>query len=188
MSFGWRVPHNTISLLITKVCQAIIDEYNYKDEVMRSPTTPEEWRAISNKLAERWNFPHTCGALDDKHVNCKCLPNSGSLYYNYKGFYIVVIMALVDADYKFIWADIGGMGSASDAQIDNASELKECVEAWSRMDSFLLLPLPPRPLPPRPRPPATGVFFIGFTDIEFPLLVSMLKTSGGVSRLFSTSI
>ena len=36
-------------------------------------------------------------------------------------------MALVDADYKFIWADIGGMGSTSDAQIYNTSELKECV-------------------------------------------------------------
>ena len=33
MSYGWRVPHNTISLLIPKVCQAIIDEY--EDEVMR---------------------------------------------------------------------------------------------------------------------------------------------------------
>ena len=31
MSYGWRVPHNIISLLIPKVCQAIIDEY--KDEV-----------------------------------------------------------------------------------------------------------------------------------------------------------
>ena len=40
-------------------------------------------------------------------------------------------MALVDADYKFNWADIGGMGSASDAHIYNASELKECVEEGS---------------------------------------------------------
>ena len=83
MSYGWRVPHNTISLLIPKVCQAIIDEY--KDEVIKCPTTHEEWRGISD-FAERWNFPHTCGALDGKHVNCKCPPNSGSLYYNYKGF------------------------------------------------------------------------------------------------------
>ena len=35
MSYGWRVPHNTIALLIPKVCQAIIDEY--KDEVMKCP-------------------------------------------------------------------------------------------------------------------------------------------------------
>ena len=37
MSYGRRVPHNTISLLITKVCQAIIEEY--KVEVMQCPTT-----------------------------------------------------------------------------------------------------------------------------------------------------
>ena len=37
MSYGWRVPHNIISLLIPKVCQAIIEEY--KDEVMECPTT-----------------------------------------------------------------------------------------------------------------------------------------------------
>ena len=112
MTYGWRVPHNAISLLIPKVCQAIIDEY--KDEVMKCPTTAEEWRAISDKFAERCNFPHTCGTLDGKHVNCKCPPNSGSLYYNHKGFYSVVLMALVDADYKFIWVDIGGMGSDPD--------------------------------------------------------------------------
>ena len=163
MSYGWRVPHNTISLLIPKVCQAIIDEY--KDEVMKCPTTPEEWRAISDKFAERWNFPHACGALDGKHVNCKCPPNSGSLYYNYKGFYSVVLMALVDADYKFIWADIGGMGSASDAQIYNASELKECVE-----DGSLGFP-DPEPLPNDNLD--VPYFFVG--DDAFALRTDMMK-------------
>ena len=32
---------------------------------------------------------------------------------DYKGFYAVVLMALVDADYKFIWADLNSAGSAS---------------------------------------------------------------------------
>ena len=77
MSYGWRVPHNTISLLIPEVCQAIIDEY--KDEVMKCLTTPDGWRVIADKFMERWNFPHTCGAIDGKHVKCKCPPNSGSL-------------------------------------------------------------------------------------------------------------
>ena len=36
------MPHNTISLLIAKVFPATINEYN--DDVMKCPTTPEEWR------------------------------------------------------------------------------------------------------------------------------------------------
>ena len=105
MTYGWRVPHNTISLFIPKVCQAIIDEYT--DEVMKCPTTPEEWRAISDKFADRWNFPHTSGALDGKPVNCKCPPNSGSLYYNYKEFYSVVLMALVMLIINLSWHTSG---------------------------------------------------------------------------------
>ena len=57
MFYGWRVPHNTISLLIPKVCQAIIDEYEdevMRCEVMKCPITLEEWRAISSdKFAKR---------------------------------------------------------------------------------------------------------------------------------------
>lgn len=106
MKFGWRVPHNTQSLMVREVCQAIIDEY--LDEVMTCPSTPQEWQAISDQFMAKWNFPHTLGALDGKHVACKCPPKSGSMYYNYKGFYSIVLLALVDADYKFIWADVGG--------------------------------------------------------------------------------
>ncbi|XP_028395726.1 protein ANTAGONIST OF LIKE HETEROCHROMATIN PROTEIN 1-like [Dendronephthya gigantea] len=126
MKYGWRVPHNTQSLIVKEVCQAIIDEY--MSEVMTCPTTPEGWRAISDKFLKRWNFPHTCGAIDGKHIACKCPPKSGSQYFNYKGFYSVVLMGLVDADYKFIWADLGGKGSSSDAQIYNNSEIKELTE------------------------------------------------------------
>jgi len=62
---------------------------------------------------------------------------------NYKGFYSIVLMALVDADYKFIWADVGGTGLASDAQIYNNSKLKECVENGSLSFSESE-PLPPK--------------------------------------------
>ena len=37
-------------------------------------------------------------------------------------------MALVDADYKFLWVDIGTQDNASDAQIFNDCELKEALE------------------------------------------------------------
>ena len=83
---------------------------------------------IADNFATRWNFEHALGALDGKHVAIKCPKKSGSIYYNYKGFYSIVLMALVDADYNFIWVDAGSNGSASDAQIWNSCELRDLVE------------------------------------------------------------
>ena len=55
MKFVWRVLHNTQSLLVREVCQAVIDEY--MDEVMICPTTPDGWRAIADRFYENWNSP-----------------------------------------------------------------------------------------------------------------------------------
>ena len=162
MKYGWMVPQNT-QTLVREVCQAIIDEY--MPEVMTCPTTPDGWRAISDTFLQKWNFPHTCGALDGKHVAGKCPPKSGSQYFNYKGFYSVVLMALVDAEYKFIWADVGGAGSASDAQIYNNAELKELVE-----DGTIIF-LAPDPLPKDYQD--VPYFFIG--DDAFALRETTMK-------------
>ena len=139
MKFDFRVPSNTMSLLVREVCEAIISEY--KDEVISCPTSPEEWQPIADLFYKRWNIPHACGALDGKHIACRKPPNSGSLYHNYKGFFSIVLMALVDADYKFLWVDVGGYGHMSDAQIFNESELKECL-----IDGTIGFPVPD-PLP-----------------------------------------
>ena len=46
MQYAWRIPPNTISLVVTEVCQAIIDEY--LDEQMTPPSTEEDWKALSD--------------------------------------------------------------------------------------------------------------------------------------------
>jgi hypothetical protein len=92
-------------------------------------TTPDEWRAIADKLYEQWNIPHTCGALAGKHVAAGVLQRLGPCSTTTNGFYSVVLTVLVDADYTlFIWSDVGGTGSASNAQTNNDSELMECAE------------------------------------------------------------
>jgi len=83
------------------------------------------WRAVWNEMS----IPHCCGALDGKHVSVTCLQwNTGSMYRNYKGVFSIVLMALVDADYKFFRIDVGSDGSSNDACIYNGSELKEGLE------------------------------------------------------------
>ena len=63
-------------------------------------------------------------------------------YFNYKGYFSQVLLALVDADYKFLWVNVGASGSLSDAQIFNRSKLRRKIE-----NGTLGLP-PPEPLGP----------------------------------------
>lgn len=121
MQYAWRVPHNTISVVVREVVKAIIEEY--ANELLFCPTTEQGWRDLADQWYQRWNFPHTVGAIDGKHVACKAPRNSGSEFYNYKGFYSFTVFAMVDADYKFTYNDLSGNGSSSDAQIYNESDL-----------------------------------------------------------------
>ena len=103
MQYAWRVPHDTISKVVREVCEAIVEEH--LDEQITCPATEQEWRQISDDWMRRWNFPHNIGAIDGKHVACKAPPHTGSECYNYKGFFSIILFAMVSSDYKFLWAD-----------------------------------------------------------------------------------
>ena len=163
LSFSYRVPHNTISLLLKEVTEAIIEEY--AQEVVSFPTTQQEWHDIGELFGSRWNFHHALGALDGKHIAIRNPPKGGSVYYNYKGYFSIILMALVDADYKFIWVDVGANGSASDGSVFNASELKEACESGD-------IGFPdPEPLPNDDKD--MPYFIIG--DDAFPLKTWLMK-------------
>ena len=84
---------------------------------MKTPSTVDEWHQVANSFESQWNFPHCLGALDGKHVVMQAPKNSGSVYYNYKGTFSVVLMALVGANYKFLYIDVGSCGKNSDGGI-----------------------------------------------------------------------
>lgn len=127
MSLAWYIPHNTLSKIVKEVSEAIIAEFGEK--LLCPPLTPDKWKEVADRFSNRWNFHNCLGAIDGKHVAIKMPNKSGSMYYNYKGFYSIIMMAIVDGDYKFLYVDAGSTGSASDAQIWNSCEIKELVEA-----------------------------------------------------------
>lgn len=89
------------------------------------PKKKTDWEKIINEFNLKCNFPHCVGAIDGKHITIKCPKNSGSLYYNYKNQFSVVLLALVDDNYIHMYRSYG---SSSDGGIFGKSALYSAIE------------------------------------------------------------
>ncbi|KAH3696069.1 hypothetical protein DPMN_083532 [Dreissena polymorpha] len=61
--------------------------------------------------------------------------NTGPDYFNYKGFFSIIILAAMSSDNRFVWIDVSGKGSSSDAKICDGSKFNEGVQTNDRRAS-----------------------------------------------------
>ncbi|XP_031329600.1 putative nuclease HARBI1 [Photinus pyralis] len=115
LKFSTIISPQALSYIIPETCEAIW-EVLHKD-FMKFPRLEQDWRNISQRFQELWNFPHCLGAIDGKHVSIIPPSGSGSYYYNYKGFNSMVLLALVDANYRILMCDFGTNGRVSDGGV-----------------------------------------------------------------------
>lgn len=95
--------------------------------------------------------------------------NSGTEFFNYKSNFSIVLFALVDGNYNFIFADVGCQGRISDAGVFRASKLHGML-----MGDTLGFPLPEE-LPGRSM--KIPYFFVG--DSAFALGENLMKPYPG---------
>lgn len=83
-------------------------------EYIPTPTV-QQWESIAEQFEQNANFPHCNGAVDGKHI--RIVNPSNSMYFNYKGYSSIVLMALADSNYRFIYVHIGSYGKDCDSNI-----------------------------------------------------------------------
>jgi hypothetical protein len=106
-----------------------------------------------------WQFPNCIGVTGGKHIEVQAPNNSGSLFFNYKKTFSVVLLALVDANYKFTIIDVGGYGKSSDGGLFARLTLGKSLEAN-------MLNIPNSKPPPKSEEPLP---FVTVGDEAFPL-------------------
>ncbi|KAF0711608.1 protein ALP1-like, partial [Aphis craccivora] len=134
LKFDFCVGRSTIGVIVKDTCKVIWSTLNSKE--MPKPTT-EDWVEISNIFYTKTNFPNCPGAIDGKHIRCKYPNDSGSLYFNYKKYVSIVLMAVVDANLNFVVIDVGSYGREEDSNV-----FKECAFGKQLYKDKLNIPEP----------------------------------------------
>ena len=58
----------------------------------------------------------------------QCPVNSGSLFYNYKSYFSIVLLVVTSADNRFVMVDIGAYRSSNDSGVLNNTALFKCLK------------------------------------------------------------
>lgn len=104
------------------------------------PITEERWLEISNDFLKYANFPNCIGAVDGKHIRILQPSATGSLYHNYKHFFSTILLAVCDANYCFLYIDVGAYGKSNDSSV-----FKDSLFYKHMTEGTLNIP-PPKPI------------------------------------------
>jgi hypothetical protein len=157
---------STIAKIVRIVCRAI---WKHLSSQNIPPITKQLLEDVAIEFDKKANFPNCIGALDGKHVRIWSPAHSGSLFYNYKRYNSIVLLALVDSRYRFIFVDIGAYGKESDSTVFQNSKLYDLIMTHK-------LPIPaPKPLPGQQN--ATPFVIVG--DEAFSISNNVMRPYSG---------
>ncbi|XP_050312156.1 uncharacterized protein LOC126749645 [Anthonomus grandis grandis] len=171
LKFSCIISPQLLGKIIPETCRAIY--MSLREKYLRFPSTEEEWLQIADQFKKMWQFENCLGAADGKHIAIKQPPGSGSYFYNYKGFFSVVLFAIVNANYEFIYVNCGTNGRISDGGVIKNTDFYRLLTKGS-----LKLPEPISMAGIRNKLP-----FVFIGDEAFSLMTNFMKPYRHTTRI-----
>jgi hypothetical protein len=142
--------------------------------------TKEHWELIDLEFERRAHFSHCLQFVDGKHFRVIKPEHSGSMFYNYKDFFLsVVLMVVTDTNYRSVYVDIGRCGKDCESTVFKRSKLRTTIQTNT------LVLLTERPLAGT-EGPNVPYFFVG--DEGFALNRNILRPFGGSNLTFKKRV
>ncbi|KAL3224737.1 hypothetical protein MRX96_049420 [Rhipicephalus microplus] len=101
VAFNFLAGRSTVSSIVSKVSEALW--LVLQPLYLQHPSTTDEWMKISQEFHERWNIPHCLGSFSKS------------------------LLAVCDAQYRFIYVEVGHSGSESDGGICSRCNLQKII-------------------------------------------------------------
>lgn len=180
LHYAFRVGKSTVGNIVNEVCGAL---WSPVKRVVIPDISTEKWVEIAQGFEDTANFPH---CIDGKHIRFLQPSNSGSMFYNYKAYFSLVLFTLFiyitcDSNYLFTFMDIGSYGKSSDNGIFKYSQLY----AYTKMINGSLK---------IPSPTSIGdnttvkYSYVIVADEAFPLTEQLLRPYGGKNLSYEKKI
>ena len=90
------------------------------------PTNSNLLHQKIREMEQEWQLPYAYAAIDGCHIPLKCPPGGLEAckeFHNFKNFYSIILMAMVNAKYRLIWASSGWPGNSHDAVVIQATKI-----------------------------------------------------------------
>lgn len=125
---------NNTSFIVPQSCVVLWE--CLKGAVFPDFTQPH-WYQTAEDFQKNAYFPHCLGAIDGEHIRVIKPEHSASLCYNYKAYFSIVLLAVADSNYHFVYIDVGAVGKTADPTILSNSTFHRAL-----VDGTLDIPLP----------------------------------------------
>ena len=94
---SWMAPSYYLQQRVDDKEEGLIESRAYLKYVTQNfPNNEEKMMEEIIEMESEWQFPYTFCAVDGCHLPMRC-PRGGEEHHNFKNFYSVILMALVDA-------------------------------------------------------------------------------------------